>query len=120
MLLQPKHILFFKLMGMEFLLSGHGDLFRSLMSLQNFFDSHSRDIVNENDENFSVKFELIYTSGTQGPVELYPERWDMIRLGLQILRTKVLEVQHELPYSIEIEPCPAGYFPRILFTREDA
>jgi len=63
MLVQPEHILSFKLMGIECLLSGQPDLGRSLLRTQHFFDKKSRDIVDESDENFSVKFELVYTMG---------------------------------------------------------
>jgi len=63
MLVQPEHILSFKLMGIECLLSGQPDLGRSLLRTQQFFDDRSRDIVDESDENFSVKFELVYTMG---------------------------------------------------------
>lgn len=63
MLVQPEHILSFKLMGIECLLNGKPDVGRSLLRTQNFFDMKSRDIVDESDENFSVKFELVYTMG---------------------------------------------------------
>jgi hypothetical protein len=63
LLVQPEHILSFKLMGIECLLSGQPDVGRSLLRTQHFFDTHSRDIVDESDENFSVKFELVYTMG---------------------------------------------------------
>jgi hypothetical protein len=53
-------------MGIEADLSGNNkaDVSKSLLSTQYFFNTHSRDIVNESDENFSVKFELVYTMGT--------------------------------------------------------
>ncbi|KAB5542462.1 hypothetical protein GE09DRAFT_1244749 [Coniochaeta sp. 2T2.1] len=62
LLVQPKHLLSFKLMG-----------------INRNFESISRDIVNENDENFSVKFELIYTIGSQAAVEMSPNRWILIQ-----------------------------------------
>jgi hypothetical protein len=62
-LVQPEHILSFKLMGIECLLNGQPDIGRSLLRTQHFFDNKSRDIVDESDENFSVKFELVYTMG---------------------------------------------------------
>jgi len=63
MLVQPEHILSFKLMGIECLLTGQPDVGKSLLRTQHFFDNKSRDIVDESDENFSVKFELTYTMG---------------------------------------------------------
>lgn len=63
MLVQPEHLLSFKLMGIECLLNGQHDVGRSLLRTQHFFDNNARDIVDESDENFSVKFELVYTMG---------------------------------------------------------
>lgn len=63
MLVQPENILSFKLMGIECLLNGQHDTAKSLLRTQRFFDNKSRDIVDESDENFSVKFELTYTMG---------------------------------------------------------
>jgi len=79
LLVHPEHILSFKLMGLECLISGKEAVGSSLLSTQEFFDTSSRDIVDESDENFSVKFELIYTMGMQRPIELSPERWTCIQ-----------------------------------------
>lgn len=49
----------------------------------------SRDIVDESDENFSVKFELIYTMGSRQPVEISPERWILIEAVMECLRNVV-------------------------------
>ncbi|KAF1730690.1 hypothetical protein CRV24_008759 [Beauveria bassiana] len=57
MLLQPEHILSFKLMAIEWIISGRGDI---MLPLQDFLNKSSRDIVDESDEIFSVKFELVY------------------------------------------------------------
>lgn len=50
-------------MGIECLLNGKPDVGRSLLLKQRFFDDKSRHIVDESNENFSVKFELVYTMG---------------------------------------------------------
>ncbi|KAK2057683.1 hypothetical protein LY76DRAFT_606052 [Colletotrichum caudatum] len=76
LLVQPEHILSFQLMGIESAISGSMDVSRSLLRTKDFLDQSSRDIVDESDENFSVKFELVYTIGTQRPVEHSPFRWD--------------------------------------------
>lgn len=53
----PEHLLSFKLMGIECLLTDKPDVARSLLGTQEFFDKASRDIIDESDENFSVRFE---------------------------------------------------------------
>jgi len=63
LLVQPEHILSFKFMGIECLLNGQPDVGTSLLRTQRSFDTHSRDIVDESDENFSVKFESVYIMG---------------------------------------------------------
>ncbi|KAJ3939013.1 uncharacterized protein N0V96_011127 [Colletotrichum fioriniae] len=74
LLIQPEHILSFQLMGFETAIAGKGDVSQSLIRSQQFLDEFSRNIVDESDENFNVKFELVYTMGSQQPVEHSPNR----------------------------------------------
>ncbi|KAK4459473.1 hypothetical protein QBC42DRAFT_299412 [Cladorrhinum samala] len=90
LLLQPEHLLSFKLMGIDKSWApenGNEDrgktndtsLGADITKLYQDFESVSRDIVDESDENFRVKFELIYTMGAQEPVEMSPKRWILIQ-----------------------------------------
>ncbi|KFA75787.1 hypothetical protein S40288_09660, partial [Stachybotrys chartarum IBT 40288] len=65
MLVQPEHLLSFQLMTIEVAIQQEKKLGQALWELHEFLDSNSRDIVDESDENFSTKFELIYTMGNQ-------------------------------------------------------
>ncbi|CAG8972326.1 hypothetical protein HYALB_00001729 [Hymenoscyphus albidus] len=120
LLLQPEHILSFKLMGIECLETGHESVGQSLLTSQHFFDTRSRDIIDESDENFSVKFELIYTMGTQRPIELSPERWEIIQSVLGLIARFVREVKRDLPLSIEVDDRWLGRFPKTRILRDDA
>lgn len=120
LLVQPEHILSFKLMGIECLLSNRRDTGRSMLSTQHYFDTKSRDIVDESDENFSVKFELIYTMGSQRPIELSPERWNVIHTILELVSRYAAEVKKLMPDSIEFDHRWAGRFPRVRTLRNDA
>lgn len=121
MLVQPEHILSFKLMGLESLITESEDnIGRTLLQTQHLFDTKSRDIVDESDENFSVKFELIYTMGTQGPIESAPERWVVIQMVLDSIREHVMDVKDALPQSIEFREPQSGGFPRIRLLKGDA
>ncbi|KIW91627.1 uncharacterized protein Z519_07595 [Cladophialophora bantiana CBS 173.52] len=112
LLVQPEHILSFKLMGLECLLTGKDSIGRSLLDTQKYFDTSTRDIVDESDENFSVKFELIYTMGMQQPVELSPERCICVQQALELVKMFAPGVLKEHPLSMEVhERCP-GSFPR--------
>jgi hypothetical protein len=121
MIVQPEHVLSFKLMGIECHESGRDEkVGRLLLSTQHFFNQHSRDIVDESDENFNVKFELVYTMGMQNSIELSPERWSLIQRLLTIVANVTRKVETELPESIEISHNQEGRFPRTRLLRLDA
>lgn len=119
-LLQPEHILSFELMCLECLAVGHESIGCSLLKTQHFFDTNSRDIVDESDENFSVRFELVYTMGMQRPIELSPERWTIIQKALDLVARFAPQVKHHLPHSIEVDDQWPGRFPRTRILRPDA
>ncbi|KAK3987282.1 hypothetical protein QBC44DRAFT_127707 [Cladorrhinum sp. PSN332] len=90
LLVQPEHLLSLKLMGIDKswapeeeeekqMRTDDRSLGEKITSLYQDFESISRDIVDESDENFSVKFELIYTMGAQEAVEMSPNRWILIQ-----------------------------------------
>lgn len=120
MLVQPEHILSFKLMGLESPIAGKEDIARCLLQTQQFFDNKSRDIVDESDENFSVKFELIYTMGRQCPINAAPDRWVVIQTVLEFVRNHTEAVVKELPDSIELHQGHVGGFPRLRLLKQDA
>ncbi|SMR57643.1 unnamed protein product [Zymoseptoria tritici ST99CH_3D1] len=122
LLVQPEHLLSFKLMAPECYITGKGDgsVGESLMQTQDFFHSCSRDIVDESDENFSVKFELIYTMGVQGPIEMAPERWTLLQQVLQLTRKLSPQVLAQHPQSVELDSHAVGSFPRLRILSPEA
>ncbi|KAF3031198.1 hypothetical protein E8E12_000087 [Didymella heteroderae] len=122
LLVQPEHILSFKLMVVESALTGNACA-QSLLGTQQFFDHVSRDIVDESDENFSVKFDLIYTMGSQRPIEFAPERWLLIQAIVGLIPRFAAQVKKTLPDFIEIrcnDDDDDGRFPRVRLLRNDA
>ncbi|KAH0423698.1 hypothetical protein CcaCcLH18_11994 [Colletotrichum camelliae] len=117
---QPEHILSFKLMGVETAITGKMDVSRPLLQLKDFMDRKARDIVDESDENFSVKFELVYTVGTQQSIEHSPDRWICIHHVLGVVRGAIAEVEKSYPDSIELSQGRPGCFPRLRILRDDA
>ncbi|KAM7186577.1 Protein of unknown function (DUF3638) domain containing protein [Rhypophila sp. PSN 637] len=92
LLVQPEHLLSFKLMGIEKIwheAQQNPTMGGDILQFHQEFEALSRDIVDESDENFSVKFELIYTMGSQQPVEMSPERWILIEAVMELLRDVV-------------------------------
>ncbi|EFX03462.1 hypothetical protein CMQ_390 [Grosmannia clavigera kw1407] len=123
LLVQPEHVLSLQLMGLEAMASGRETLGCSLLKTQHLFNTAGRDVVDESDENFSVRFELIYTMGTQTPIEFCPYRWSVIQNVLEVVRNHVKDVSDQLPLSIEIQPTTTtghGSFPRVRLLKSDA
>ncbi|KAG7294014.1 hypothetical protein NEMBOFW57_004075 [Staphylotrichum longicolle] len=93
LLVQPEHLLSFKLMGIDRSWTGDGDVMnplgRKITQLYRDFERDSRDIVDESDENFNVKFELIYTIGAQEAVDMGSDRWILIQELLDLTVTVV-------------------------------
>jgi len=119
LLVQPEHILSFKLVGLERLFnSEHGgrggsagvsphkdtaEVAQLLLSTQRWLDQNSRDILDESDEVLNTRHELIYTVGRPTPVENHPDRWFIIQnifgliqghfQGLEEVNTQDFEVE---------------------------
>jgi hypothetical protein len=119
LLIQPEHILSFKLMGIESLLTERTATGKVLLDTMKWFDDVSRDIVDESDENFSVKFELVYTMGSQQAIGFAPERWLLIQDILGLLPRLAEQVQASLPLSIEVQNGTNGRFPRVRILSDD-
>lgn len=119
LLIQPEHILSFKLMGIEYLLTGELEIAGLLLDTARWFDDESRDIVDESDENFSVKFELIYTMGSQRSIGFAPDRWLLIQEVLALIPRLSTQVKAVLPLSIEVQHGNDGKYPRVRILRDD-
>ncbi|PLB53474.1 hypothetical protein P170DRAFT_473334 [Aspergillus steynii IBT 23096] len=120
LLVQPEHILSLKLMCIECFITEKVTVGQSLMRILQLFQKSSRDVVDESDENFNVKFELIYTMGTQSAIELSPQRWMLIHQLLGLVRTYASDVKEELPGSIQLDEQKSGGFPRLRLLYRDA
>ncbi|KAL3474851.1 hypothetical protein BJX99DRAFT_271463 [Aspergillus californicus] len=117
---QPEHILSLKLKCLECFIAGKETIGHNLLKTLMFFRASSRDVVDESDENFSVKFELIYTMGSQLPLELSPQRWVLIQQLLDLVRNYALAIKKKFPQSIDVDEQEPGSFPRIRLHHEDA
>lgn len=120
LLVQPEHILSFKLMGIERKIMGKDDVGSMILDSLTFLDANARDIVDESDENFSVKFELIYTIGMQRPIDHSPDRWICIHELLVIFQRVVISLSSRLSHSVQISPGSQGAFPRTRILQKDA
>ncbi|OAA37893.1 hypothetical protein NOR_06970 [Metarhizium rileyi] len=120
LLVQPEHILSFKLMSIERACCDRDDISLPLLQTQEFLNKSCRDIVDESDENLSPKFELVYTVGTQRPLDHSPSRWSCPQEILGIFREYIPLIQKQYPNSMETFYIARGSFPRTRILRTDA
>ena len=119
LLAQPEHILSFKLMGIERLTSGDSRVAASLMTSQHWLESNARDILDESDELLDVKFQLIYTLGSQRMMDCQPDRWLITQSIFDLVEKYAAVLEREHSGHIEIKYRTDASFPhlRILSTR---
>ncbi|KZT27616.1 hypothetical protein NEOLEDRAFT_1060414 [Neolentinus lepideus HHB14362 ss-1] len=124
LVVQPEHILSFKLMSIERTLStvnqGHAGVFRDLLETQRWCETNCRDILDESDEILQVRYQLIYTMGQQEALEHAPERWTTIQQVLFLVMNVALQLKNELQSGLDVGDSSNGCFPSIRVIRPEA
>ncbi|KAK3349552.1 hypothetical protein B0T25DRAFT_548396 [Lasiosphaeria hispida] len=111
-LAQPEHILSLKLLCVEAALS-RSPVANSLLALRHYLRNASRDIVDESDENFNIKNNLIYTIGSPKPINFGSLRWRLIQNVLEVAAEVAAEMYREHPEELEFKLTRDGRFPTI-------
>ncbi|KAF8326322.1 uncharacterized protein EI90DRAFT_2975813 [Cantharellus anzutake] len=124
LVMQPEHVLSFKLTGIERQLSSARrkgtPTPNAMLELQRWLDANVRDILDESDEILAVKCQLVYTVGTQQPLGPQPVRWTTVQHVFSILRSRGgLLNQLASQGGLELEQRD-GYFPRLRILRHEA
>lgn len=136
LLVQPEHILSFKLVGLEWLHNStenkrishdkddeanESKVADILLDTQRWLEKNSRDILDESDEIMNVRHELIYTIGSSKRIENHPDRWSiaqeifgLIRDDLSVGGFKTQDFEIETPDSHQ------GCFPYIRILNRQA
>ncbi|KIJ07619.1 hypothetical protein PAXINDRAFT_19202, partial [Paxillus involutus ATCC 200175] len=113
LVVQPDHVLSLKLLSVEKQLGENKDMAKKLLNLQRQLHSHARDILDESDEILHVRYQLLYTMGSQRHLEGFPERWTTTQQVLGLVRKHASFVWDQLPRGIEVERHgPPGSFPQ--------
>ncbi|EKD21257.1 hypothetical protein MBM_00370 [Drepanopeziza brunnea f. sp. 'multigermtubi' MB_m1] len=138
LLAQPEHILSFELLGLDHALSDVGTIETTgsgvrfvegnpvgfaMIKTQKWLLEVSRDILDESDELLSVRFELIYTMGSQRPTEYSPHRWQIVQHVLGIFAKTAIHLAHAgvFPHGLEVLSVKSSDgFPRIRILQEEA
>jgi len=114
LVVQPEHILSQKLMHIDTLLSpnrfwGGTSIARELGHLQNWMASVSRDVLDESDEILHVRYQLVYTSGKQMPVDDHPNRWSIIQEVFGRLQAHARKLHDRFPKKFEMDMTQGGF-----------
>ncbi|THU87150.1 hypothetical protein K435DRAFT_867564 [Dendrothele bispora CBS 962.96] len=123
LVIQPEHILSFRLMGLECLLTDPSSkVSQELLSSHHWLCRRARDILDESDELLHSRYQLIYTMGKQRLLENHPNRWVMIQDVFSLLLHHAKAVREKYPQSLHIrdENRAAKQFPIIQITSCDA
>jgi hypothetical protein len=121
LLVQPEHLLSFKLMGIEELHATNSFATR-LVEAQYWLERNTRDILDESDEILSVRYQLIYAMGIQQPLEDHPDRWTTVQEILSLVKEHSLvpDVRECFRDDIEVLDSGEGTFPQVRILRPDA
>ncbi|KAF8601975.1 hypothetical protein BDV93DRAFT_607791 [Ceratobasidium sp. AG-I] len=115
LLVQPEHILSFKLMGIDRLTSSSSqedtDVAYTLRNMQNWLTTHSRDILDESDEILHIRYQLVYTVGQQQPLEDHPDRWTTTQQIFPLVSYHIALLKVQFPDSFNSGPSSGGQFP---------
>ena len=111
LLIQPEHILSFKLMGIERLSSKDLSLAVPMINTQTWLEKNSRDLLDESDELLHVNFELAYTIGSQIILDGQPARWIVAQSLFSLIDERSLSLSKQFPKGIERVPRGQGSFP---------
>ncbi|THH04618.1 hypothetical protein EW146_g10133, partial [Bondarzewia mesenterica] len=118
---QPEHMLSFKLMGIHRLLSSTTSqeqiIAKSLHRSQNWLTKTSCDILDESDEILHVRYQLVYTIGEQRSLEDHPDRWTTIQQVFSLVRRHAASVRQLFPDELEFagDEDTMSAFPTIRF-----
>jgi hypothetical protein len=93
--------------------STEGDMMVSKVeALQDWLAKVSCDVLDESDEILHVRYQLVYSSGKQIPVDDHPNRWTTIQQVFGRLQAHAVKLCASLPKMLAIDPIPNG-FPNI-------
>jgi hypothetical protein len=117
LLAQPEHILSLKLMSIHVTISDQRTTARQMQGLQQWLCRHSRDVLDESDELLHVQYQLIYTHGTQRPVDHHPDRWICVQQLLTLVGKLAPRLYADHPTEVEFVASFPGRFPALRLLR---
>ncbi|KDR74247.1 hypothetical protein GALMADRAFT_141321 [Galerina marginata CBS 339.88] len=102
---QPEHILSFRLMVIDRIISSGSpldELAQKLYEAQEWLSSTSRNVLDESDELLHVRYQLIYTMYEQQQLDDGPDRWTTTQGILDLVHTHMNELHGLFPKEVEL------------------
>jgi hypothetical protein len=76
----------------------------SMITVQRWFKKFARDVLDESDEILHVKYQLIYTVGSQRQVDAGEERWKTIQSILELVKKHAPEISRHFSEYVCYKP----------------
>lgn len=119
LIVQPEQILSLDLMISDYSSKCSEKAREVLYDIKHLLDDSCRDIVDESDDVFSPRYELVYPLGKEQPIDFARERCSIISQILTIACKKAEAILEEMPGGLVISPMGPGRYPKLsLVTRE--
>ncbi|QLI64486.1 uncharacterized protein G6M90_00g018160 [Metarhizium brunneum] len=119
LIVQPEQILSLNLMISDYSSKCSEKAREVLYDIKHLLDDSCRDIVDESDDVFSPRYELVYPLGKEQPIDFARERCSIISQILTIACKKAEAIVEEMPGGLVISPVGPGRYPKLsLVTRE--
>lgn len=114
LVVQPEHILSQKLMRLNYLLTSRDtreklSIANDLGVLVDWVAKVSRDVLDESDEILHVRYQLVYTTGEQMPVDDHPSRWVTIQEVFSRLKVHAMRLRSTYPKTLEFNQTKRGF-----------
>lgn len=123
---QPEHILSFRLMTVLKQIDSSpsrslpDSVSSTLRTTHQWLTEHSRDVLDESDEILQVKYQLVYTMGSQQAVDDHPNRWLTTQQALSRAQSHIPAICKSFPEDIIIEETPNGRYHRVKLLKGSA
>jgi hypothetical protein len=117
LVVQPEHILSLQLTHVDNILLPQGiskekSIPNELRELESWIANVSRDVLDESDEILNPRYQLVYSSGDQLPIDDHPNRWSTIQQVFSRLQAHSVKLCATFPKMIVMDSTP-GKFPII-------
>ncbi|CAF3845064.1 unnamed protein product, partial [Rotaria sp. Silwood1] len=108
----PEYILSFDLLTIDKCRRKEFQISRSMLTVQQWLKRFARDVLDESDEILHVKYQLIYTIGSQRPVDAGVQRWKTIQSILELVKKSAEDVARNYSKDISYEKSSrSSHFP---------